>query len=93
MGKPDMFMIWHMHLRQQFDDGHWDDDFFVKLRAPALFQTQEQKDAFLAECPCLSTLVMLHSGMKNSLFLAARAKQVREVKLGDGREHADEVVV
>lgn len=32
MGKPDVLMIWYTHAQRQFDDGHWDGDFFCEFK-------------------------------------------------------------
>ena len=83
-----------MQARNLHEDGHWGGEGLVgpmPFGASPLFGNADEKAAFLAECPYLSTLVMFELGKNCTEAFKPKTKQVREVQLGDGREHSDNV--
>ncbi|CAJ1381875.1 unnamed protein product, partial [Effrenium voratum] len=90
-GKPEIFGVFFTGASLQRSDGAWEAKAILNSGAYAPAEHEE----FEAQCPLLSTLMMLEIGRRfeHSMFEGHTTKQVHEVKLGDGRSKPDEVKV
>ena len=96
--KADEGTAWWHNARLQHEDGHWEAEALMNgLGLDIAYPpSSPQREALIAEGPFLATIMMLEIGRRSMQMFtayAAKPKQVVDIKLGDGRGKADEVVV